>query len=59
MQRGIPFDVELPAEKSVEAGALTEVEMNQELEKRYTDFVQGKTKSAVQAFDEIRKDYGL
>ncbi len=59
MQRGIPFDVKLPAAKPVEAGALTEAEINQELEKGYTDFVQGKTKPAAQAFAEIRKDYGL
>ena len=59
MQRGIPFDVKLPAAKPVEAGALTEAEMNQELVKGYTDFVQGKTKPAAQAFAEIRKDYGL
>ena len=57
MQRGIPFDVKLPAVKPVEAGALAE--MNKELEKGNTDFVQGKTKSAAQTFDEIRKDYGL
>ena len=59
MQRGIPFDVKLPAAKPVEAGTLTEAEMNQELEKGYTDFVQGKTKPAAQAFAQIRKDYGL
>lgn len=59
MQRGIPFDVKLSAVKPVEAGALTEEEMNKELEKGYTDFVQGKTKSAAQAFAEIRKDYSL
>lgn len=59
MQRGLPFDVKLPIVKPVEAGALTELEMNQELEKGYTDFVQNKTKPAAQAFAEIRKDYGL
>lgn len=55
----IPFDVKLPEAKPVEAGALTEAEMNQELEKGYTDFMQGKTKPAAQAFAEIHKDYGL
>lgn len=59
MQRGIPFDVKLPSAKPVEAGALTESEMNQELEKGYTDFVQGKTKPVSQVFSDIRKDYGL
>ena len=59
MQRGIPFDVKLPASKPVEMAALSEAEMNQELEKGYSDFIQGKTKPAAQVFSEIRKDYGL
>jgi hypothetical protein len=41
------------------AELLTEADMNQKLEKGYTDFVQEKTKPAAQAFDEIRKDYNL
>lgn len=36
-----------------------ESEMNQELEKGYTDFVQGRTKPTAQVFSEIRKDYRL
>ncbi len=59
MQRGIPFDVKLPTSKPVEMAALSEAEVNQELEKGYSDFIQGKTKPAAQVFSDIRKDYGL
>ena len=35
MQRGIPFDVKLPSTKPVGVSALTESELNEELEKGY------------------------
>lgn len=59
MQRGIPFDVKLPAGKPVEMASLSEAEMNRELEKGYSEFIQGKAKPATQIFSDIRKDYGL
>lgn len=59
MQRGIPFDVKLPSIKPVGVSALTESELNEELEKGYMDFVQGNTKPAKKAFSDIRKDYGI
>jgi DNA-damage-inducible protein J len=59
MQRGIPFDVKLPAIKLVALSDLTEMELNEELEKGYTDFTQGNTKSADKVFSNIRKDYGI
>jgi len=59
MQRGLPFEVKLTAEHPVEMGKLTEAQMNTELEKGYTDFIEGKTKSAEQVFANIRKDYNL
>lgn len=59
MQRGIPFEVKLPDTKPLNISALTDAELNMELEKGYTDYVQGKTKGAEQAFAGIRKDYGL
>lgn len=59
MQRGIPFDVKLPTQKPVAIADLTQDELNAELEKGYTDFVQGKTKPVAEAFAEIRKDYGI
>ncbi len=59
MQRGLPFEVKLPTEHPVEMGKLTEEQMNIELEKGYTDFIEGKTKPAEQVFANIRKDYNL
>jgi len=59
MQRGIPFDVKLPAIKPEALSDLTEIELNEELEKGYTDFTQGNTKSAEKVFSDIRRDYGI
>lgn len=59
MQRGIPFDVKLPASKPLIVSELTEKELNEELEKGYADFVHENTKSASKALMDIRKDYGI
>ena len=37
----IPFDVKIPAAKPIALSDLTEIELNKELEKGYTDFTQG------------------
>lgn len=55
MQRGILFDVKVPAKKPLGACSLTEKELNAELEKGYADFVQGNTKSVEKAFSEIKR----
>ena len=60
LQRGIPFDVKLPAAaRPVAMGALTQEELDAELEKGYADMLAGKTKPATKVFADIRKDYGL
>ena len=59
LKKGLPFEVRLPYEKPVCAGALSKEELNAELEKGYADMRAGKTKPAKQAFADIRKDYGL
>lgn len=59
MQRGIPFDVKLPAIKPVSLAGLTETELNEELEKGYADFTGRNTKSADKVFSDIRRDYGI
>lgn len=59
MQRGIPFDVKLPAKKPVGVAGLTESELNVELEKGFVDLVRGNTKPAASAFSDIRRDYGI
>ena len=59
MQRGIPFDIKLPIKKPVGVNALTEKELNVELEKGYVDFTQGNIKSVDKVFSDIREDYGI
>lgn len=44
LQRGIPFEIKLPAKKTIEVADLTEKELNEELEKGYADFTKGNIK---------------
>ena len=42
MQRGIPFDMKIPARKPVAIGAMNAAELNAELEKGYDDVIAGR-----------------
>ena len=57
LNRGLPFEVKIPATRPVNVADLTETELNAELDKGYADMVAGKTKTARQSFADIRKDY--
>lgn len=57
LNRGLPFEVKLPAARPVNAAELSEAELNTELEKGYADMAAGGTKPARQTFADIRKDY--
>ena len=59
LQRGIPFELKVPANQPVDVSILAETQMNAELEKGYTDMLEGRTKPAKQAFADIRKDYNV
>ena len=59
LQRGIPFEMKLPAEKPIDMSALTKEQLDAELQKGYDDVTAGRTMPAEQVFDAIRKDYGL
>ena len=59
LQRGIPFDVKIPSRSPVDMSALSEEQMNLELEKGYADMRDGRTKSAGKVFADIRRDYEL
>ena len=59
LNRGLPFEVKIPTARPVNMAELTETELNAELEKGYADMIAGRTKSARQAFADIRKDYGI
>ena len=59
LQRGLPFEVKMPAARPLDASALNDAQMDAELEKGYADMQAGKTKSLKSTFADIRKDYGL
>ena len=59
LQRGLPFDVKLPAARPVDMSRLTQEQLDAELQKGYDDIQAGRTKPAKQVFDSIRRDYGL
>jgi DNA-damage-inducible protein J len=59
LQRGLPFEVKLPAENPVDMSVLSEEELSAELEKGYADMKAGRTKPAGEAFAGIRRDYEL
>ena len=59
LQRGLPFEVKMPASSLVDASVLSDAEIDAELEKGYADMKAGRTKSAKSAFSDIRKDYGI
>ena len=59
LQRGLPFDVKLPSSRPIDMSALSEAELNAELEKGYADIKAGRTKEASAVFADIRKDYNL
>ena len=59
LQRGLPFEVKMPSARPVDVSALSEAQMNAELEKGYADMQAGRTRSAKSVFADIRKDYSL
>lgn len=59
LQRGLPFEVKIPAARVKDVSAISDSEMDAELEKGYADMKAGRTKSAKSTFADIRKDYGL
>ena len=59
LQRGLPFEIRLPAAKPVDISTLTQEQLNVELEKGYADISAGRTKAAHSVFADIRKDYGV
>lgn len=57
LQRGLPFEVKIPPAGPIDISALSEEQLNAELEKGYADMMAGRTKPAGKAFDDIRRDY--
>lgn len=59
LQRGLPFEVKMPSARPIDMSALSEEQMNAELEKGYADMKAGRTKPASKTFADMRKDYNL
>lgn len=59
LQRGLPFEVKLPANIPVDVSRLTEGELDAELEKGYADVKAGRVRETRAVFADIRKDYGI
>lgn len=59
LQRGLPFEVKLPEGYPINVEALSEEQLDEVLEQGYSDFLEGRTKSAEKTFSDIRKDYGI
>lgn len=59
LNRGLPFEVKIPATRPVSVSELSEMELDSELEKGYVDMKVGKTKPTKQVFADIRRDYGI
>ncbi len=59
LQRGLPFDMKLPANLPLSAGLLSEEQFNEEIEKGLADLTTGKTASADSVADRMQRDYGV
>lgn len=59
LQKGLPFDVKIPSNAPIDISALSEDQINAEIEKGYKDMKAGRAKPAQKAFKDIRKDYNL
>lgn len=59
LQRGMPFEVKLPADRPLDVSTMTDDQLNAELEKGFADIAAGRTRPAKQVFDDIRRDYGV
>ena len=57
LQRGMPFEVKLPAARPLNVSTLTDEQFNAELERGFADIAAECTRPATQVFDDIRRDY--
>lgn len=58
LQKGLPFEVKLP-EHPLDVSRMTAAQLNEELEKGYADMLAGRAIPMAQAFENIRKEYGV
>ena len=59
LQRGIPFEMKLPAKKPAALGALYDAQLNEELNRGIADFENGNYTTSEDLSDKFRKAYGI
>lgn len=59
MQRGIPFEMKLPANKPLAIGSLTKEQFDEEMQKGMDDIKAGRVYSADAVEDEMKRIYGI
>ncbi|MCD8116412.1 MAG: type II toxin-antitoxin system RelB/DinJ family antitoxin [Oscillospiraceae bacterium] len=59
LQRGIPFEMKLPADRPLAYGALTKPQLDAELEKGMEDAENGRVCSADEMEAEMKRDFGV
>jgi len=59
LQRGIPFDMKLPATTPIAVGSLDDDALDTDLEKGFADMKSGRVRLAKDVFVDMRRDYNL
>ena len=59
IQRGIPFDVRLPAAAPLSSETLTKEQFDRELEAGMSDIKEGRVFTAEEVQDEMRREFGV
>ena len=59
LQRGIPFEMKIPAEKPLAFESLTKEQFDSEIQKGYESILEGRTYSADVVEEEISREFNL
>lgn len=59
LQRGIPFDMKLPANKPIAFGSLTKEQFDAEIQKGVDSIKSGRTYTADEVEQEMNRKYGI
>ena len=59
LQRGIPFEMKLPAQKPLTLGSMTKEQFDAEIRKGYNSIIEGRTCPADELEEEMSKEFGL
>ena len=59
IQRGIPFEMKLPAKRTLEIGKLTKEQLDVEIAKGVDDIENGRVYSAEEVLREMHRSYGI